>query len=133
MLMASSEWTATAGISSSWHARMTRSAISPRLATSTFLNMSHLPSLGAPRNPASWYPRSPPRALPSSPRGCYGRGGGARHERGERHLYEIKRYERQDALRQGGSEGQLRNHGEPGCPESVDDRKTRASPDEAGP
>src|SRR5215212_4988078 len=112
---------------------MTRSAISPRLATSTFLNMSHLPSLGAPRNPASWYSRSPPRAPPSGPRGCYGRGGGARHERGEHHLYEIERYERQDSLRQGSGEGQLCNHGEPSRPESVDDSKTCTSTDEAGP
>src|SRR5918992_3169013 len=110
---------------------MTRSAISPRLATSIFFNMPH-PSLGAPPNPGSWYPPSPPRAPPSCPRGRYGGGGGDRHERGERHLDEIERYERQDALRQGSSEGQFCNHGEPCSPESVDDGKTCASPDEAG-
>src|SRR5215208_5601732 len=111
---------------------MTRSAISLRLATSTFLNMPHS-SLEAPRNPASWYPRLPPRAPPSGPRGCYGRGGGGRHECGDGHLYEVERHERQDALRQGSSEGKSCNQGEPGRPESVDDGKICASPEEAGP
>src|SRR5918994_2109539 len=70
---------------------------------------------------------------PSGPRGSYGRGGGARHECGERHLYEVERHERQDALRQGSSEGKSCNHGEPGGPESVDEGKTCASPEQARP
>ncbi len=37
------EWTATVPMPSSLHARITRRAISPRLAMRTFLNMEALP------------------------------------------------------------------------------------------
>src|SRR5262249_43903855 len=40
--VAAVEWTATVRMPSSRHARMTRRAISPRLATRTFLNMTAL-------------------------------------------------------------------------------------------
>src|SRR5215207_2412710 len=111
---------------------MTRSAISPRLATSTFLNMPHS-SLDAPRNPASWYPRLPPRAPPSGPRGCYGRGGGGRHECGDGHLYQVEEHEGSNTLRQGRGDGQARHQGKPGGAEGVDEGKTCASPEQARP
>src|SRR5258706_6269034 len=45
-----SEWTATVATPSSLHAAMMRSAISPRLATRTFLNIRALPGFAAARS-----------------------------------------------------------------------------------
>src|SRR5215204_4590 len=70
---------------------------------------------------------------PSGPRRGDGGCGGDSDECGQPHFYEIEDHERQDTRRKSLSGGEAGYHGQPGSSESVDDRKARASPEEAGP
>src|SRR5215210_1374964 len=109
---------------------MTRSAISPRLATRTLFNMPQPPS--EPHlSRASSYLRGLSRALSSDAGWGYGGGCGDSHERCQGDLDQVERHEDQDALRHRNREGQVRHNREPDGAEGVDHGEPDAPPEEA--